>query len=196
MNTASGNQESGSKLIGRYVNKVDEKGRTFLPAAMRPYIHSLWGAKPDLVLAVMGFDRCLVLVDRKAWFTHQAKLNQLDWMDEDAAQLRRLASLAEDCRLDQQGRIALPQFLREFAQLSDEVMFVGCVDYIELWNPKNAQTNLEELFGSARAVISRVRARQEEAARLAAGNVAAGGVAAGGVAAGGVAAGGQKEEGR
>ncbi len=177
MSTGHPGHEAGSKVIGRYVNKVDEKGRTFLPAAMRPYINSLWGPKPDLMLAVMGFDRCLVLVDRRAWFVHQAKVNQLDFLDEDAARLRRLASLAEDCRLDPQGRIALPQFLRDFAELTDEVMFVGCMDYIELWNPKNAQTNLEELFGTARAVISRVRARQDAAARPAAGG-AAGAVAA------------------
>jgi len=167
MKGGNDNQEAGSKLIGRFVNKVDEKGRTFLPASMRPYIHALWGAKPDLVLAVMGFERCLVLVDRAAWFSHQARLNELDWLDEDAARLRRLASLAEDCRLDQQGRIAIPQFLRGFAELNDEVMFVGCVDYVELWNPKQGQTNLESLFGGAREVIARVRARQKEESAVA-----------------------------
>ncbi len=149
--------DRSAKFIGRFVNKVDEKGRTFLPAKLKPFIFARWGHRPDLVLAVMGFDRCLVLVDREKWFEKRAQLDGLDWMDADAARLRRLSSLAEEVSIDKQDRIAIPHFLRNFAQLEEEVMFVGCEDYLELWNPRNAETNIEELLRDAGEVISRVR---------------------------------------
>lgn len=151
--------EAATKFSGRFINKVDAKGRTFFPAKLKPYMSASWGPKPDLMFTVMGFDRCLVLVDREAWFLARAELDDLDWFDEDSAKLRRLSSLAEECTLDSQGRIMIPQFLRKFARITGEVMFVGCEDYVELWNPGPAEDDLEALFKDARGLIHRVRER-------------------------------------
>jgi MraZ protein len=160
--------DRAAKFIGRFVNKIDDKGRTFLPARLKPLIYARWGHRPDLVLAVMGFDRCLVLVDREKWFEKRARLDGLDWMDRDAARLRRLSSLAEEVSVDRQDRMSIPHFLRKFAQLEDEVMFVGCEDYIELWNPANADMDLDELLKDAGDVIARVREQGEKPASSAA----------------------------
>ncbi len=160
--------ERSAKFIGRFVNKIDEKGRTFLPARLKPLIYARWGHRPDLVLAVMGYDRCLVLVDREKWFEKRARLDDLDWMDRDASRLRRLSSLAEEVTVDRQDRMTIPTFLRKFAQLGDEVMFVGCEDYIELWSPGNSEQDLEELLKDAGDIIARVRGRREQPASEAA----------------------------
>jgi len=151
--------EFAKKLSGRHVNKVDAKGRTFLPAKLKNYMIALWGPKPDLILAVMGFDRCLVLVRRKNWYANKTNLDALDWFDPDAAKLKRLSSLVVECTIDSQGRIAIPQVLRAFAGITDEVTFVGCESYIELWQPVAAEENLSALIEEAPELIERVRTR-------------------------------------
>jgi len=155
-----GTENRGDQFIGRFTNKIDAKGRTFMPAKLKPLVFSRWSHRPDLVLTVMGFDRCLVLVDRKSWFERRARFAGMDWLDADAARLRRLSSLAEEVSLDKNDRITIPPFLREFAQLEDEVLFVGCEDYLELWNPKLAKANLDELLLDAGSLIGRIREKQ------------------------------------
>ena len=153
--------EKRAKFIGRFTNRIDSKSRTFIPAKLKPLIYARWGHKPDLMLAVMGFDRCLVLVEREEWFRNRARLEELDWMDADVARLRRLSSLSEECALDSQERITIPQFLRKFAKLDGEVMFVGCEEYLELWNPALAEQDFETLLSDAGKLIDRVRGRKE-----------------------------------
>lgn len=154
------NPNRGDQFIGRFTNKIDAKGRTFLPAKLKPLVFSRWSHRPDLVLTVMGFDRCLVLVDRKSWFERRARFSGMEWLDADAARLRRLSSLAEEVSLDKNDRIIIPPFLREFARLEDEVLFVGCEEYLELWNPQLAKEDLDELLKDTGSLISRIQAKQ------------------------------------
>jgi MraZ protein len=163
MSERADKDRTADKFSGRFINRVDGKGRVFFPAKMKANLNSLWGAKPDLMLTVLPFERCLVLVQRDAWFRNKMRIEGLDWLDPDAAMLRRLSSLAEECTMDANGRLALPQFLRDFAHLQDEVMFIGCEDYIELWNPKEAAASLDNLFKEAPDLIRRVREKLSRA---------------------------------
>jgi MraZ protein len=159
------NDNRGDQFIGRFTNKIDAKGRTFLPAKLKPLVFSRWSHRPDLMLTVMGFDRCLVLVDRKSWFDRRARFSGIDWLDADTARFRRLSSLAEEVSPDKNGRITIPPFLREFARLEDEVLFVGCEEYLELWNPQLAKKDLDELLDDTGSLIDRIREKQTATVR-------------------------------
>lgn len=150
---------SKPKLVGQYTNKIDSKGRTFLPKRLHRQAIARWGEEPRLFLAFMGFEPCLVLADRDEWIEKRKRFSQLDWMDEDAARLRRLASLGDNIRIDDQGRMAIPSFLKELVGIEDEITFVGCEEYIELWKPERVAGALQDLLAEAGDLIRRVRDR-------------------------------------
>jgi MraZ protein len=157
---------SRPKLVGQYTNKIDAKGRTFLPKRLLRQVIARWGDEPRLFLTFMGFEPCLVLVERDEWIAKRQKFSALDWMDEDAARLRRLASLGDNIRMDDQGRLAVPAFLRGLVGIEDQITFVGCEDYIELWKPENVQNALGDLMAEASELIKRVQDRSAAAGAI------------------------------
>jgi MraZ protein len=75
-----------------------------------------------------------------------AYVNQMSLTDPSARQLKRLMfSSAERVDVDKVGRILLPQYLRDLAQLKNEVMLVGVGDYFEIWSPENWEKQNELL---------------------------------------------------
>lgn len=116
-------------FLGRYEHNIDEKGRLTIPARYREMLEN--GA-----YVTQGFDHNLI-VHPSAFFEELSqKVNRLAYNDPNARQLKRfMFSTAERCDIDRAGRILIPQFLREAAELNDEVVLVGAGDYFEIWAP-------------------------------------------------------------
>lgn len=129
-----------SRFVGRYEHSLDGKGRVILPARFR--------ASFDSLAVVSKYnERCLAIwtpeaFDRKA--DEMALL--MDGSAEDRARARAWSMGSAEVDLDRQGRVALPQYLREFAELpeSSTVLVHGALSHIELWNPQ-----LWEVHGAA-----------------------------------------------
>ncbi len=121
-------------FLGRFEHSVDNKGRLAVPARFRD------GLKGELIVT-RGNDRCLYLFTQDAWEPLAAKLNALPTGDADARNLRRAVfSAAEPVELDRQGRIMIPDHLREYAGLGTEVAIIGLGAYIEIWDKQAWQT--------------------------------------------------------
>ena len=155
---------AGSKFVGQFTNRIDGRHRVFLPKKLLKQIYSRWGDDPKLSLVYMGFEKCLALVDRDEWDEKRKDSEALPWVDGQATMLRRLWSFGEHVKPDDQGRIAIPPFLRKLAEIGDEVMFIGCDDYLELWDPKAAEGMLGQLLASARDLIGSVNSAAAAAA--------------------------------
>lgn len=118
-------------FLGRYEHSIDEKGRLTIPARYRELL-------ADGAFVTMGLDGNLN-VHPVAYFEElSARINKLAFNDPLARDLKRyLYSTADRCEIDKAGRILLPQFLREMAQLDGSVMLVGAGAYFEIWSPSN-----------------------------------------------------------
>jgi MraZ protein len=115
-------------FLGRFEHSVDNKGRVAVPARFR-------GELAGELIVTRGNDRCLYLFTQEAWEPLAAKLNALPTGDADARNLRRAVfSAAEPVEIDKQGRVMLPDHLREYAGISGNVFIIGLGTYIEIWD--------------------------------------------------------------
>lgn len=135
-------------FIGEYNHTIDTKGRLIVPAKLREQLGSEF-------VVTKGMDgHCLSVYPMKEWELLQGKLRSLPLNSADGRTVARyLMAGAALCELDKQGRILLPAVLREFAQLEKEVVLVGVLERVEIWNKQKWQDNSTDDIG---AVLNRL----------------------------------------
>ncbi len=115
-------------FYGEYTHTIDAKGRLIIPSEFRDQLG-------DKFMITKGMDRCLFVYALEDWQVLEQKLKALPLTNPAARQLTRyLLGGAKGCELDKQGRINIPQKLREFAGLDKDALLVGVGDRIEIWN--------------------------------------------------------------
>lgn len=117
-------------LIGEYLHTLDNKKRISLPAKFRKEV----GKK---VVITRGLDSCLFMFPEKTWNAIAKKLEQLPFGQSDTRGMSRfLLAGAVETDVDTAGRILIPDFLKDFADLRSRVVLAGVSDRIEIWNEK------------------------------------------------------------
>lgn len=119
-------------FLGQFSYKLDSKSRLTIPSRFRD------GLPAEIVLT-RGMDRCLVVYPIDVWKEISEKVTSLSITDRRARSLRRqLFADAINLELDRQGRILIPDRLREYSglELSSDVVVVGLESFIELWDPE------------------------------------------------------------
>jgi MraZ protein len=119
-----------STFLGSYTYTLDDKGRVSLPAPFRRET-----TDPHFVL-LQVYPPALALYPESAWREVEERLRGVLRNDPDARMwvLRVMASAVE-VTPDSQGRILIPSRLQEAANLDGQVLMVGAIDKVELWNP-------------------------------------------------------------
>ncbi len=122
----------GNMFIGEYRHTIDEKGRIAIPAKLR---YSKVG-EDEYWVATKGFDHCLFVYPKDEWERIVSMLNErLSFAKkEDRSFLRMFVSPATEQAVDKQGRIAIPQSLREYAGINRDVVILGAINRIEIWS--------------------------------------------------------------
>ena len=125
-------------LLGTYAPKIDAKGRMALPAKMRPQLGE------GLVMA-RGQERCVYLLPATE-FRRIAMQIQRTSMGNKAAReyLRVFLSGAVDQDPDKQGRVLVPQMLRDYANLGDDIVVIGVGTRAEIWDRKTWENYLAD----------------------------------------------------
>jgi MraZ protein len=114
-------------FLGEFDHSLDDKGRLAVPARFR-------AALDDGLVITRGLEPCLVIWDSDSWRGISERVRTLNQWQGDARRMQRLFfSGASPAQLDKLGRVVIPQFLREYAQLEGEVVVVGLGDRIEVW---------------------------------------------------------------
>ena len=117
-------------FIGEYNHSMDEKGRLAIPVKFRVEFKS--GA-----VVTKGLDNCLFLFTKKAWNELADKLSKLPIsQSKSRAFARMMLAGAMDVKLDKQGRIMLPDYLRKYGTLSKKNVIAGVFNRLEIWNEK------------------------------------------------------------
>lgn len=115
-------------FMGEYSHTIDAKGRLIIPSKFRDKLGS------DFV-ATKGLDGCLFVYPNEEWEKIEEKFRNIPLTTKDARKFSRFFfSGAAVCEVDKQGRILLPQVLREFADLQKEVVLAGVLSRIEIWS--------------------------------------------------------------
>lgn len=129
----------------RGINSVslDGKGRMALPARVRESVGTVSDGK--LVVTIDTRDRCLLLYPLPFWEEVQAKLESLPNMNPRSRTIQRLLiGHATDLEPDGNGRLLLPQKLRDYAQLDKKLVLVGQGRKMEIWSETLWETQMEE----------------------------------------------------
>ena len=119
-------------FYGTFEHAIDERGRVAVPARYRRVIQE--GA-----VLRGGPEGCVELYTEAGFAAEVAQRlgAEASTRERSARRTRRgFMAGAFDVELDKQGRILLPQPLREHGRLNGRALFVGCGDYIELWSPE------------------------------------------------------------
>ncbi|MFA5047740.1 MAG: division/cell wall cluster transcriptional repressor MraZ [Patescibacteria group bacterium] len=114
-------------FVGQYSHNLDSKGRVAVPAKFRQQLKK--------AVVTKGLDNCLFLYPQKEWDTLATKVANLP-MDraENRAFARSFLAGAMEVEFDKQGRIMLPDYLRQFANIHKNVIIAGLYNRLEIWN--------------------------------------------------------------
>jgi len=126
---------------GRHVHTIDAKGRVSIPAAYRTNLQGSTDESPVLT----ADHRCLKLYPFEDWCTYEESIVAKAAVDPDAQDFVRLVmSRAGEAPIDKQGRILVPQYLREHAHIEKDVTFAGVGHTVEIWNTSRFEESLEQ----------------------------------------------------
>nr|WP_330409987.1 division/cell wall cluster transcriptional repressor MraZ [Faecalimonas umbilicata] len=135
-------------LTGEYNHSIDSKGRLIIPAKFREILG-------DSFVITKGLDNCLFVYPDNEWKLFEEKLRTLPLTNKNARTFTRffLGSAVEGV-LDKQGRVLISSALRDFAGLEKEVVLVGVLDRVEIWDKakwdeSNAEVeaNMDDIAG-------------------------------------------------
>lgn len=120
-----------SSFKGRYLYTVESKGRIAVPAKLRKTLSALGG-----IVITRGFEQCLYLYPQEEWKKVEEFIRGLSFLDARQRNFgRTLFQWAMDAELDTQSRISVPQELLKYAGITNDVLIIGVVDRIEMWDP-------------------------------------------------------------
>ncbi len=114
-------------LLGEYQHSLDEKGRLIIPAKFREDLG-------ENFVVTRGLDNCLFAYPLSQWKIIEEKVKELPTSQaETRAFVRMFFSGAVEVELDKQGRIVIPQQLREHAHIDRDTYVIGVSTKVEIW---------------------------------------------------------------
>jgi MraZ protein len=123
-------------LVGEYDLSLDGKGRLSVPAGLRHILRELYGPEEGNSLFITKyFENCLVVYPKLVWADIQEQVNNLPNDAKSRSFIRSFFSSASVSTLDRQGRILVPQKLRQSAGIGSEAHLMGVGRKLELWSP-------------------------------------------------------------
>ena len=137
-------------FYGEYEHSIDRKGRLILPAKFREAAKSQFIEK---FFVTRGLDKCLFMFPEEEWRSQENKFKSMSFTKQQSRTFNRmLFSGAIDLQPDKQGRVLLPQYLKDFAGIKRDVVIVGVSNRIEIWSKdkwlefaENSRQSYEEI---------------------------------------------------
>lgn len=122
--------------------KIDDKGRLKIPTDFRRFLEERYG--PDLFVTSVIGDSAL-LYPLQVWEEVEARLGAIPSADPVKRRyLERVNYYGQQVQLDVQGRLLIPQILRESAGMNGDVVVTGQLDHLVVWNRDRFVARLDE----------------------------------------------------
>lgn len=127
-------------FVGKYQNSIDSKSRLIIPAKFREEL----GGR---CVIAQSLDKCLTISTEAEWENFLQELKALPRSNAEARMIRRYFNQsAAKCDVDKQGRVTIPQELKDYAGITKELVTIGNIDNIEVWSKENFE---KEAFAQA-----------------------------------------------
>lgn len=137
-------------LVGEYTHSIDPKKRLAIPAKLRKEL----GNK---MVLTKGLDGCLFLFSLKEFQIFAEKIGQLSFVKKDMREFKRLfLSGASEVEVDRLGRILVPDYLKEYAQLGKEIVIAGLFNRLEIWDHDKWQVHKKGLESQADKIAEKL----------------------------------------
>lgn len=121
-------------FTGEYTYTLDAKGRVNIPARFRT---ALSGDNEGTFVLTQGMDACIIAYPLIEWQKVETELRRLSSASKVYRSfIRSTVRYASPATMDKQGRIQVSPVLRQFAAIEKDVIIIGVVNKIEIWNPK------------------------------------------------------------
>ena len=114
-------------FMGEYNHSIDPKNRVIVPAKFREELG-------DVFVISAGLDGCLYLSKKSDWEAFAERLAELPFTAESRRLQRHFMRNAQECEPDKQGRILIPQNLKDLAGLEKDIVLVGDGNKVEVWS--------------------------------------------------------------
>lgn len=131
-------------LLGQYEGRMGAKGRVALPKKFREILG-------DKLIITRGYENSLIIVSFEGWKALLEGTEGRPFIQSETRETQRfLLGSATDVELDSKGRFIIPLYLRGFAEIKSEVIFLGLSRYVEMWDRgkwEEYSKNLEKNIG-------------------------------------------------
>lgn len=132
-------------LLGKYYHTLEANGRISLPKSFRTE-HEIW-------IVTRGLDGGLFLFGQEVFEQELNNLNERSFTKKRNRDfVRLLANEAKDVTPDSTGRVQLPEYLIEFAGLTKDVVIVGSLNKVEIWDRDRYHAYLETIEPEAESI--------------------------------------------
>lgn len=119
-------------FYGEYEHALDKKGRIIIPSKFREISKENYVEKFFLT---RGLDTCIFMFPEEEWKQQEAKFKNLSFTKREARKFNRLFfSGAAEITFDKQGRILVPAYLKNYAEIKKDIMVIGVSNRIEIWS--------------------------------------------------------------
>lgn len=126
-------------LIGQFEGKVSEKFQTAFPKKFREELG-------DKLIVTKGLENYLIVVSEENWKTLLEGTEGKPFTNKSSRELQRfLLGNATIVELDSKGRFVLPEFLRIYAGITEEVIYAGIDRFVEMWSKQHWEEHQKEL---------------------------------------------------
>ena len=122
-----------SSFKGSFQFTVDAKGRINLPAKLRKNVAP---EALDTFVLTRGYEKCIFVYPNDEWLILETSIRKLHTPNPKHRQfIRTLLEMATEVQIDAASRLMLSKDLMDFAGIEQEVLIIGALEHIEIWNP-------------------------------------------------------------
>lgn len=137
-------------LIGRHDSKIDEKNRIIFPSKFRKELG-------NELIVTQGFEGSLIVISVNKFELLLEGTKEKPIINKSAREIERfLLGSATEVTLDEKGRFIIPDYLREYADLTSDVSLLGVIRYVQIWDKKRWEMHNKELIASIEPITERL----------------------------------------
>lgn len=143
-------------LLGQYDGKAAENGRITIPSKFRASLE-------DLIIITKGYENSLIIVSEQGWKALLEGTEGRPFTDLPTRETQRfLLGGATDAQIDDKGRFIIPSYLRNYAGIENEIVFVGVYRYVEVWDKKRWNEYSSYLEENIATIAKRLQDRERK----------------------------------
>ncbi len=137
-------------LIGRYDGKLSVKFQVAFPKKFREVLG-------DRLIITKGLESCLIVVSELNWKTLLEGTAESPFTSRNPREIQRfLLGNAQYIETDSKGRFVIPEYLRDYAGIQEDIVYAGIERFVEIWDKKKWEEEQKRLSANIENIAQRL----------------------------------------